>query len=554
VHSRSKLTSVALACSLLAYTSAAAIARVHGQLAQTEAPTDPNKDKSSPDASEGDVPAKTKKGSVPDKGEKRRDRDGAGDNKDRPPRGERESGTDVAPKTAPPPDANKEDAPAVKKMERKESPIAGPEKNDQPAPKLVPKAAPQATDGQPSEKPKKLDNKALEAAPPKVKAEPKAAPEAEPLGEPKSDANKAPDSATPAPKQGLPSPSGNEGVAPKPDQKTGPDAPRPSIPVLPAPEGKAGAGDKQPSPAASEAKDLKAIKEERKERSEDGGKRIVIEEPDKRAIIKEEGRTIIRHDETERFRRLSRDTRVEHRDGLDISVTVGLGGVQIFTDLDDQGRPLRRYRRGRDGRDVILFDNRDYYKRHRGGGSIVDAIIELPPPQFKIRREQYVVEYDNASDDDVYEALSAPPVEELDRTYALEEVRRSPTLRDRMRRVDLDAINFEFGAWEVTPDQYPALKRVARAMNRVIEANPDEVFLIEGHTDAVGSDEDNLSLSDRRAESVAIILTEEFKVPPENITTQGYGEQYLKVPTDQAERQNRRVAVRRITPLLSQGK
>jgi outer membrane protein OmpA-like peptidoglycan-associated protein len=154
----------------------------------------------------------------------------------------------------------------------------------------------------------------------------------------------------------------------------------------------------------------------------------------------------------------------------------------------------------------------------------------------------------------VYEALSAPPVEELDRTYALEEVRRSPTLRDRMRRVDLDAINFEFGAWEVTPDQYPALKRVARGMNRVIEANPDEVFLIEGHTDAVGSDEDNLSLSDRRAESVAIILTEEFKVPPENITTQGYGEQYLKVPTDQAERQNRRVAVRRITPLLSQGK
>ena len=154
----------------------------------------------------------------------------------------------------------------------------------------------------------------------------------------------------------------------------------------------------------------------------------------------------------------------------------------------------------------------------------------------------------------MYEALSAPPVEELDRTYALEEVRRSPTLRDRMRRVDLDAINFEFGAWEVTADQYPALKRVARAMNRVIEANPDEVFLIEGHTDAVGSDEDNLSLSDRRAESVAIILTEEFKVPPENITTQGYGEQYLKVPTDQAERQNRRVAVRRITPLLSQGK
>jgi len=67
----------------------------------------------------------------------------------------------------------------------------------------------------------------------------------------------------------------------------------------------------------------------------------------------------------------------------------------------------------------------------------------------------------------------------------------------------------------------------------------------------VGSEEDNLSLSDRRAESVATVLTEEFGVPFENLTTQGYGEEYLKVPTQAAERLNRRVAVRRITPLLA---
>ena len=76
------------------------------------------------------------------------------------------------------------------------------------------------------------------------------------------------------------------------------------------------------------------------------------------------------------------------------------------------------------------------------------------------------------------------------------------------------------------------------------------MFLIEGHTDAVGSDEDNLSLSDRRAESVATVLSEQFDVPPENLVTQGYGEEFLKVPTEAAERLNRRVAVRRITPLM----
>ena len=76
--------------------------------------------------------------------------------------------------------------------------------------------------------------------------------------------------------------------------------------------------------------------------------------------------------------------------------------------------------------------------------------------------------------------------------------------------------------------------------------------MIEGHTDAVGNDVDNLSLSDRRAESVAVALTEQFQVPAENLVTQGYGEQYLKVPTEGPEIVNRRVAVRRITPLIDQ--
>jgi outer membrane protein OmpA-like peptidoglycan-associated protein len=49
-----------------------------------------------------------------------------------------------------------------------------------------------------------------------------------------------------------------------------------------------------------------------------------------------------------------------------------------------------------------------------------------------------------------------------------------------------------------------------------------------------------------------VALTEQFKVPPENLVTQGYGEQNLKVPTQGPEEANRRVAVRRITPLLDQ--
>ena len=42
----------------------------------------------------------------------------------------------------------------------------------------------------------------------------------------------------------------------------------------------------------------------------------------------------------------------------------------------------------------------------------------------------------------------------------------------------------------------------------------------------------------------------QFGVPIENLVTQGYGKQFLKVETEAPERLNRRVAFRRITPLL----
>ncbi len=139
----------------------------------------------------------------------------------------------------------------------------------------------------------------------------------------------------------------------------------------------------------------------------------------------------------------------------------------------------------------------------------------------------------------------------LERAYALDEIRYNVNLRDRVRRVDLTAITFDSGSWELAPEQFPRLEAVANGIRQVLEQNPDAVFMIEGHTDAVGADVDNLSLSDRRAESVAVVLTEQFQIPPENLVTQGYGEQNLKVPVDGPSRENRRVAVRNISSLLA---
>jgi outer membrane protein OmpA-like peptidoglycan-associated protein len=298
-----------------------------------------------------------------------------------------------------------------------------------------------------------------------------------------------------------------------------------------------------PPPAQDNAQRLDDVRAARREVRE--GNRLLIEEPG-RVIIQEGGQTIIRHNEADRFRWQAQDVHIERRGADTVTVFERPDGARIYTVTDESGRLLRRYRRLPDGREIIIIDN-----RYSGPPNPFGYFVDLPPPVIHIPRERYIVEDEYARPDDIYYALWAGPVDYIDRPYTLDEIRYSLPLRERMPRVDLDTVTFDTGSWEVAPDQVERLAVIADGINRAIAANPSEVFLIEGHTDAVGSDIDNLSLSDRRAESVALVLSQQFGVPPENLTTQGYGAHYLKVPTPGPERANRRVTVRRITPLLT---
>jgi outer membrane protein OmpA-like peptidoglycan-associated protein len=301
-------------------------------------------------------------------------------------------------------------------------------------------------------------------------------------------------------------------------------------------------------PSRVRIEDLRGQRRERRD-----GNRVIIEEPGNRTIIREGNQVIIRHDETERFRRTYRDAdiRTERRGaGEEVTIVRRPDGSEIVTVRDEYGNLIRRSRRESAGREVVLIENRRGDRRPTGYGYTEEEVVRLPPPVVRIPREQYIVDVEDASQEDLVEAFTAPPVERIERSYTLDEVRRSQPLRERMRRVDVDTVTFEFGSWELAGDQAGALTGIAEAIRSSLSRNPNEIFLIEGHTDAVGADEDNLTLSDRRAETVATILTERFQIPAENLTTQGYGEQYLKVDTQSPERQNRRVAMRRITPLL----
>ncbi|AOF89479.1 OmpA family protein [Sinorhizobium sp. RAC02] len=276
----------------------------------------------------------------------------------------------------------------------------------------------------------------------------------------------------------------------------------------------------------------------------------VIERIENRTVLEVGDQLIVRGDDRPRLRRDSEEVFYDNLARGRVRETITRpGGVRIVTIYNRYGDIIQRSRVGRDGREYILV----YAPELEGDAprpGLVDVGYELPPMRLRIPVSDYIIDTSSEPDRDFYEFLSEPPVERVERVYSIDEVKHSARLRDKVRRIDLDTITFATGSAEVPMSQARTLRSVAEAMQKVLDKDPGETFLIEGHTDAVGADKPNLVLSDERAESVASLLTEVYGVPPENLQTQGYGERFLKVRTDVAEQQNRRVTIRRVTTLV----
>jgi len=108
--------------------------------------------------------------------------------------------------------------------------------------------------------------------------------------------------------------------------------------------------------------------------------------------------------------------------------------------------------------------------------------------------------------------------------------------------LDLNVV-FRSGSADLTPAATGTLSKLGKAL-----ANPSLAgykFRIEGHTDTVGTPEQNKVLSQARADKVAAFLESQFGVTADRLQPVGLGEDGLLVPTpDQtAEPRNRRVHV-----------
>lgn len=99
-------------------------------------------------------------------------------------------------------------------------------------------------------------------------------------------------------------------------------------------------------------------------------------------------------------------------------------------------------------------------------------------------------------------------------------------------------ILFDVNKATLKPVAMNNLNRLAEILNKY----PDTNILIEGHTDATGSEEYNMELSEKRAKSVANYLAS-LKVDPTRFTIMGYGETQPIADNETVEgrAQNRRV-------------
>ncbi|OJG00443.1 hypothetical protein AX761_08460 [Rhizobium sp. 58] len=275
----------------------------------------------------------------------------------------------------------------------------------------------------------------------------------------------------------------------------------------------------------------------------------IEEELDNRVVIDLGDQIIVRSDDRPRLRRNAEETYYDELPrGRTRETIEKVGGVKIVTIYNRYGDILQRTRIDRQGREYLLI-----YAPEAGDGPrppAYDVGDDLPPMRLRVPVRDYIIDTSSQPDRDYYDFLSEPPVEQVERVYTIDEVKNSARIRDKVRRIDLDTITFATGSAEVPMSQAKTLRSVANAMNEVLEKDPGETFFIEGHTDAVGSDQSNLVLSDQRAESVAVLLSEVYDIPAENLVTQGYGERFLKVRTGDAEQLNRRVTIRRVTALV----
>jgi len=138
--------------------------------------------------------------------------------------------------------------------------------------------------------------------------------------------------------------------------------------------------------------------------------------------------------------------------------------------------------------------------------------------------------------------------EDAPRRYSSSNIVEHFTIRTRgltRPKLDLD-IQFQFGSDALTEEARKDLDELGKALEH--PAMQNRRFELAGHTDDVGSESYNLTLSKKRAESARSYLMRHYQIAPETLRPAGYGEEKptMEGTSDEARRRNRRVVIEQL--------
>ena len=106
--------------------------------------------------------------------------------------------------------------------------------------------------------------------------------------------------------------------------------------------------------------------------------------------------------------------------------------------------------------------------------------------------------------------------------------------------IDLE-IQFDYNSADIAKTSVPSVQALGKALSD--PSLKGSTFVVAGHTDAIGGEEYNQGLSERRADTIKKYLVQNYGLNNGDLVTVGYGKTKLKDTANGADPINRRVQV-----------
>jgi outer membrane protein OmpA-like peptidoglycan-associated protein len=107
-------------------------------------------------------------------------------------------------------------------------------------------------------------------------------------------------------------------------------------------------------------------------------------------------------------------------------------------------------------------------------------------------------------------------------------------------KIDLE-IQFDYNSADIAKTSVPSVQALGKALSD--PSLKGSTFVVAGHTDAIGGEEYNQGLSERRADTIKRYLTEKYGINGSDLVTVGYGKTKPKDANAPMDPANRRVQV-----------